>query len=153
MPGISLRSGIGLVTAVAGLVLCGLGLLGSGADAIGASADKRFQCSYRSNKPVEVGKRIDAKGRLKCIGADVQRQVLRTCLMQETGSRFTLVKCVTHSLNRGGLVTGTAARLCPRGEEVAFKTRIHVRIRLAGGSVQKASADSSKVPLERNCVG
>src|SRR5688572_7540358 len=118
MPGISVRSGIGLVTAVAGLALCGLLLFGMGAEPVGASADKRFQCSYRSNKPVEVGKRIDAKGRLKCIGADVQRQVLRVCLMQPTAaSRFTLVKCVTHALNRGGLVTGTAARLCPKGEE------------------------------------
>ena len=142
-----------MAAALSGLVLCGVLLSGIGADSVGAETGKRIQCSYRSTKPTEVGKRIDAKGRLRCIGASVRRQVLRTCLMQDTGSRFTLVKCVTHALNRGGLVTGTAAKLCPKGDEVAFKTRIHVRIRLAGGSVQKASSDSATVPIARNCAG
>jgi hypothetical protein len=83
----------------------------------------------------------------------VKRQVLRTCLMQKTESRFTLVKCVTSVLDRGGLVTGSVAPFCPKGDEAAFKTRIHVRIRLSGGSVQKASTDSAKVLIARNCTG
>ena len=153
MPGIALRSRVGLVTALAALMLGGLLLSGLGTDVVGASADKRVQCSYRTTKPAEAVKRIEAKGRLKCIGAGVKRQVLKTCLMQETGSRFTIVKCVTRAINRGGLVTGTAARLCPKGaEDVSFKTRIHVRIRLSGGGIQKASTDSSKVPIQRDCL-
>ena len=148
-----MRSRVRLVTTLSGLVLCGVLILGPSASTVASTADKRIQCSYRSVKPVEVGKRIDAKGRLKCTGGGVKRQVLRVCLMQQTDSSFTLVKCVTHALNGPGLVTATAARLCPRGPEVAFKTRIHIRVRLTGGGVQKASSDSSKVPIKRNCVG
>ena len=77
MPGVE-RLSISAAVEEAGranaLGLGGVLLFGMGAEAVGASADKRFQCSYRSNKPVEVGKRIDAKGRLKCIGADVKQK-------------------------------------------------------------------------------
>ena len=151
MPGISVISRVGLVAALAGLVLCAVLLAGFGANTAGASAEKSIQCSYRSVKPTETGKRLDAKGRLKCTGGGIQRQVLRVCLLQDFGSSFKPVKCVTHALNGPGLVTGTAARLCVKGPEVAFLSRINIRVRLTGGSVQKASSDSSKVKFERKC--
>ena len=152
MPGISVRTRVGVATGLAALVLCAVLVAGFGASSAGATAEKGFQCSYRSVRPAEEGNRLDAKGRLKCTGSSVQRQVLKVCLMQDTGSRFVLLKCVTHALNGGGLVTGTAARLCPKGSEAAFKTRIRIRIRLTGGSIQKASSDSPKSLIERNCV-
>lgn len=151
MPGISVRSRIGLATVLGALLLCSVLLAGIGANS--ADAAGSLQCSFRSVSPTETGNRLDAKGRLKCTGGGVRRQVLRVCLLQDTGPRFTLVKCVTHALNGPGLVTGTAARLCGRGPEVAFISRIHIRVRLSGGSVQKASTDSSKSKFERNCAG
>ena len=152
MPGISVRSRVGLVTALAALVLCSALLAGFGTNSAGATADKRLQCAFRSVKPTVSGNRIDAKGRLKCTGPEVQRQVLRVCLLQDTGSRNALIKCVTHALNGPGLVTGTAARLCARSGQNIFLSRIHVRIRVTGGSVQTASSDSSNVPFGRNCI-
>ena len=148
MPGISVRSRVGLATAVAGLVLCAVLLIGVSADDAKAGP---LQCSFRTVKPTETGNRLDAKGRMRCVGTKVRRQTLRVCLMQKTESSFAQVKCVTHALNGPGTVTGTAARLCPKGPEVAFMTRSYIRVRLAGGSVQKAQSDSTKALFERNC--
>ena len=151
MPGISALSRVGLATLLAALLLCGLLLAGLGAD--GASAGP-LQCSFRSVKPTETGKRLDAKGRMRCTGSGtVKRQTLKVCLMQKTEARYVEVKCVTHALSGPGLVTGTAARICASGPAVDFISRIQIRVRLSNGSLQKAQTDSSKGRFPRNCGG
>lgn len=142
-----------LLAGIAALVAClalSVSLLAGGAGA--ADADRaNYSCSYRSMTVTQTGNRLDAKGRMKCVGDGVARQVLQVCLMQDTGPRYLKVKCVTQAKNGPGLVTGTAARLCGRGPEVGFITRIRIRVRLTGGQVQTAQSESSDNEFLRDC--
>jgi hypothetical protein len=110
-----------------------------------------FQCSFRSVKVTHQESRLDSKGRMRCTGNAVRRQVLRVCLLQDTESGKVEIKCVTHAKNGVGLVTGTASRICGTGPATGFITRIHIRLTLKGSPVQKATTDSSPTELKRNC--
>ena len=144
-----------LLVGIAALLACsalGVSMLAGGAGA--ADADRAtYSCNYRSLTVTQTGNRLDAKGRMKCLGNGVARQVLQTCLMQDRGPRYAKVKCVTHARNGPGLVTGTAARRCARGPEVGFITKIRIRVRLKGGQVQTAQSQSSDNEFLRNCRG
>src|SRR5690349_20939494 len=114
MPGFSVRSRVGWATLLIAFLLCGALLAGLATDRADAGP---LQCSFRSVKPTETGKRLDAKGRMKCTGTGtVRRQTLRVCLLQKVDGKYVSVKCVTHSLSGPGIVTGTATRLCVKGE-------------------------------------
>ena len=144
-----------LLAAVAVLLACSalwISLLAGGAGAAGADR-ATYTCNYRSQAVTQTGNRLDAKGRMNCTGNGVGRQVLRVCLLQDAGRNYARIKCVVRARNGPGLLTRTASRACGRGPEVGFITRIRIRVRLEGGKVQTASAESSDNEFSRNCRG
>ena len=144
-----------LLVGIAALLACsalGISLLAGGAGAAGADR-ATYSCNYRSLDVTQTGNRLKAKGRMRCVGNGVGRQVLRVCLMQDTGSRYARIKCVVQARNGPGLLTGTASRRCGRGPEVGFITRIRIRVRLEGGQVQTASNETTANEFLRDCRG
>src|SRR5688572_16849371 len=93
---------VGLAALLAGSAL-GVSLLAGGAGA--ADADRAtYNCSFRSLSVTQTGSRLAARGRMRCVGNGVGRQVLRVCLMQDTGPRYARIKCVVHARNGPGLI-------------------------------------------------
>lgn len=141
----------GFVAAFLAFAVLAVGIAALGAGPADAKAGS-YSCNFRSLKVTQSGNTVAAKGRLKCTGTGVKRQVLRVCLLQEAGSNYRTVKCVVRTRNGPGLFTATASRKCGTGIPTGFVTRTRIRVRLDGGSIQTAKSESSDTQLPRNCA-
>ena len=142
-----------VIAALAACCALGASLATGGADAAGgARMDFSFDCDHDAIHVTQTGNRLDARGKLQCTGSGIRRQVLRVCLLQATGARPAVVKCVVRARNGTGRLTATASRRCGRGPDVGFITRIQIRIRQTDGDLLTDRTRSSPNRFPRDCI-
>jgi hypothetical protein len=120
---------------------------GSGGPSAGASVAR---CNGKAFSPTQRGKLLTGKGFLRCTG-DVARQRLRTCLEQEVGSRFEIVKCVVKVRRGPGKITARAQRRCGRDVARSFRTRSFLFLRDRSGERARGKAISDTRVYPRRC--
>ena len=141
---------------IAAFVACcalGTSLAAGGANAAGdARMDFSFDCDHDAIHVTQSGNRLDAKGKLRCTGSGIRRQVIRVCLLQAGATRPVVVKCVVRARTGTGRLTATASRRCGRGPDVGFITRLQIRIRQTDGDLLTDTARSSPNRFPRDCT-
>ena len=144
------------VALAAALVACsalGTSLAAGGADAAGdARMDFSFDCEHDAIHVTQTGNRLDARGKLRCTGSGIRRQVIRVCLLQSSVRRPVVVKCVTRARSGTGRLSATVSRRCGRGPDVGFITRLQIRIRQTDGDLLTDRAASSPNRFPRDCT-
>ena len=140
------------IAAFAACCALGASLLAGGAGATGAAKDFSFDCDHDATHVTQTGNRLDARGRLRCTGSGIRREVVRVCLLQASLRGPVVVKCVRRARSGTGLVSAVASRRCGKGPDVGFITRLQVRIRLTNGDVVTDTARSSPNRFPRDCV-
>ena len=144
---------VALVTAFAVCCALGASLLAGGAGAAGnARADFSFDCDHDAIHVTQTGNRLDARGKVRCTGSGIRRQVLRVCLLQNSPRGPIVVKCVLKARSGTGQVSAVASRRCGRGRDVGFITRLQIRIKQTDGDVLTDTARSSPNRFPRDCV-
>jgi hypothetical protein len=156
MQGMGMTSRGRTTAIVAALVACcalGTSLAAGGAGAAdGARYDFSFDCDHDAIHVTQTGNRLSAKGKLRCTGSGVRRQVIRVCLLQNDRPRPVVVRCARRARSGTGRVTAIARRRCARGPDVGFVSRIQIRIKQEDGDVLTDSARSSPNRFPRDCT-
>ena len=111
-----------------------------------------FDCDHDAIHVTQQRNRLDARGRLKCTGSGIRRQILRVCLLQTTRRNPVLIKCVTKARNGTGLLTARASRRCGVGPATGFITRVQVRIKQTDGDVVTDKSTASPNRFGRDCT-
>ena len=141
---------------MAAVVACGalgVSLAAGGAGASeNAHKDFSFDCVHDAIQVTQSGNRLDARGKLRCSGSGIRRQVLRVCLLQTGGPRPVVVKCVVRARNGSGQLSAVASRRCAKGPYVGFMTRIKIRIRKSNGKLLTDQATASPNRFPRDCT-
>ena len=152
--GITLRGRT--VALIAGVLACcalGTSLAAGGAGAAESPRmDFSFDCDHDAIHVTQTGNRLNARGKLRCTGSGVRRQVIRVCLLQTGGARPVAVKCVTKARRGTGRISATVSRRCGRGPAVGFITRLNIRIKQTDGDVLTDKASSSPNRFPRDCT-
>jgi hypothetical protein len=143
---------VALLATLAACCALGASLFAGGAGATNSAKDFSFDCDIDAIHVTQTGNRLDARGRLRCAGSGVRRQVIRVCLMQASPRGPVVVKCVVKARSGTGLVSAVSSRRCGRGPSVGFITRVQVRIKQTDGDVATDTARSSPNRLPRDCV-